>query len=68
MDEKYVLNWLVVQRSLISMLFKYYEHLHPLTLTFEIDSQSIHIDIERCVLNVYEMSSCNNEPMKEYVI
>jgi hypothetical protein len=48
------------------MLFEYYEHLHPLTLTFEIDSQSTHIDIEvGCVLNVYEMSSYNNEPMKE---
>jgi hypothetical protein len=57
------------QRSLISMLFEYYEHLHPLTLTSQIDSQSTHIDIDvGCVLNIFEMSSCNNEPMKECVI
>ncbi len=57
------------QRSLISMLLKYYEHLHPLTLTSQIDSQSSHIDINvGCVLNISEMSSCSNEPMKECVI
>jgi hypothetical protein len=57
------------QRSLISMLFEYYEHLHPLILTSQIDSQSIHIDIDvGCVLNMFEMSSCSNELMKECVI
>jgi hypothetical protein len=51
------------------MLFEYYEHLHPLILTSQIDSQSIHIDIDvGCVLNMFEMSSCNNELMKECVI